>query len=34
MFQEYLRLQPNGPAAAQTKEVVEKIKKALAEKKP
>jgi cytochrome c-type biogenesis protein CcmH/NrfG len=34
MFQEYLRLQPNGPAAAQTKDVVEKIKKALAEKKP
>jgi len=34
MFQEYLRLQPKGPAAAQTKEVVEKIKKALAEKKP
>jgi tetratricopeptide (TPR) repeat protein len=33
MFQEYLRLQPNGPAAAQTKEVIEKIKKALAEKK-
>jgi tetratricopeptide (TPR) repeat protein len=33
MFQEYLRLQPNGPAAAQTKDVVEKIKKALAEKK-
>jgi tetratricopeptide (TPR) repeat protein len=34
MFQEYLRLQPNGPAAAQTKEVAEKIKKALADKKP
>jgi tetratricopeptide (TPR) repeat protein len=33
MFQEYLRLQPKGPAAAQTKDVVEKIKKALAEKK-
>jgi hypothetical protein len=33
MFQEYLRLQPNGPAAAQTRRS-EKIKKALAEKKP
>jgi tetratricopeptide (TPR) repeat protein len=34
-FEEYLRLDPNGPLADQTRTVVEKIKKALAsEKKP
>jgi cytochrome c-type biogenesis protein CcmH/NrfG len=33
MFQEYLRLAPNGASAPQAREVVEKIKKALAEKK-
>lgn len=33
MFQEYLRLEPNGPFAAQTREFVDKIKKAMAEKK-
>ena len=32
-FQEYLRLEPNGKYAAKTKELVEKIKKALAESK-
>jgi tetratricopeptide (TPR) repeat protein len=32
-FQEYLRLDPNGKYAAQTRELVVKIKKALAEKK-
>jgi tetratricopeptide (TPR) repeat protein len=32
-FQEYLRLDPNGKYATQTRELVEKIKKALAEKK-
>ncbi|MCI0663600.1 MAG: tetratricopeptide repeat protein [Acidobacteria bacterium] len=33
MFQEYLRLEPNGQLAQQTREIVDKIKKALAEKK-
>ena len=34
-FEEYLRLDPNGEFAAPTRELVEKIKKALAaEKKP
>jgi tetratricopeptide (TPR) repeat protein len=33
MFEEYLRLEPKGPLAAQTREMVEKIKKAMAEKK-
>lgn len=33
MFEEYLRLEPKGPLASQTKEMAEKIKKALAEKK-
>ena len=33
MFQEYLRLEPNGQFAQQTRELVDKIKKALAEKK-
>jgi len=34
MFSQYLRLDPNGHYAAQTREMVEKIKKAMAEKKP
>lgn len=33
MFEEYLRLAPKGESAPQTREMVEKIKKALAEKK-
>jgi tetratricopeptide (TPR) repeat protein len=33
MFEEYLRLEPKGPLAAQTREMVEKIKKAMSEKK-
>ncbi len=33
MYEEYLRLEPKGQYAAQTREMVEKIKKALAEKK-
>jgi cytochrome c-type biogenesis protein CcmH/NrfG len=33
MFEEYLRLEPNGQSAAQTREMVEKIRKAMAEKK-
>jgi tetratricopeptide (TPR) repeat protein len=34
MFQEYLRLDPKGPFAAQAQEMVDKIKRALNEKKP
>ena len=34
MYEEYLRLDPKGPFAAQTREKVEQIKRALAEKKP
>ncbi len=33
MFEQYLRLEPKGQFAAQTREMVEKIKKAMAEKK-
>ena len=33
MFEEYLRLEPKGQYAAQTREMVEKIRKAIAEKK-
>jgi len=33
MFEEYLRLEPKGTYAAQTREMVEKIRKAVAEKK-
>jgi tetratricopeptide (TPR) repeat protein len=33
MFEEYLRLEPKGQYAAQTREMVEKIRKAMAEKK-
>ena len=33
MFEEYLRLAPKGEAAAETREVVTKIKRALSEKK-
>ena len=33
MFDEYLRLEPKGNYAAQTREMVEKIRKAMAEKK-
>jgi tetratricopeptide (TPR) repeat protein len=33
MFEEYLRLEPKGEYAAQTREMVEKIRKAMAEKK-
>lgn len=33
MFEQYLKLEPKGQHAAQTREMVEKIKKALAEKK-
>lgn len=33
MFEQYLKLEPKGPLAPQTREMVEKIKKALAEKK-
>jgi len=33
MFEEYLRLNPKGPFATQTREMVEKLKRALAEKK-
>jgi tetratricopeptide (TPR) repeat protein len=33
MFEEYLRLEPKGNYAAQTREMVEKIRKAMAEKK-
>jgi len=33
MFEEYLRLEPNGQFAAETRELVAKIKRALAEKK-
>jgi tetratricopeptide (TPR) repeat protein len=33
MFEQYLRLEPKGKYSAQTRELVEKIKKALAEKK-
>jgi len=33
MFDEYLRLEPKGQSAAQTREMIEKIRKAMAEKK-
>lgn len=33
MFEEYLRKEPNGPFAQQTRDIVQKIKKALAESK-
>jgi hypothetical protein len=33
MFEEYLRLAPKGPLANETRDLVEKIKKALADKK-
>ena len=33
MFEQYLRLEPKGKYAAQTREIVEKIRKAMAEKK-
>jgi hypothetical protein len=33
MFEEYVRLEPKGQYAAQTREMVEKIRRAMAEKK-